>query len=86
MSTIRPFTVAIKLTLSVSLVVALGGCSYDYFQRTDRVAYSAGNAVKANLESETTNPSSKASYNKSGLGKEGPVTGPTDSSGGASSP
>lgn len=51
----------------------LGGCSYDYLQHTDRVAYSAGNAVKANLERETINPSKGSMYDTSGLGKNGAV-------------
>lgn len=51
----------------------LGGCSYDYRQRTDRVAYSAGNAVKANLEAQTVNPSAASKYDTSGLGQNGPV-------------
>lgn len=59
-----------------SLALLLSGCSYDYLQRTDRVSYSAGNAVKANLESETINPSGASKYKTSGLGKNGPVIDP----------
>lgn len=51
----------------------LGGCRYDYLQHTDRVAYSAGDAVKANLESATIDPSSDEQYDVSGLGKNGQV-------------
>ena len=69
-----------KLTTSVakaSVVIALGvflsGCAYDYLQTTDRVAYSAGDAVKANLESQTTNPSTASQYDLTHLGEDGPV-------------
>jgi hypothetical protein len=54
-----------------TLALLLSGCSYDYLQHTDRVAYSAGDAVKANLESETINPSKRSMYNTKGLGKTG---------------
>ena len=61
----------------VALVVAaslLGGCaSYDYFQRTDRISYHAGDAVRANLERQTINPSSASMYDTGGLGKNGSV-------------
>lgn len=56
-----------------SLALALTGCAYDYLQRSDRVAYSAGDAVKANLEQQTANPTGKARYDKSGLGRNGDV-------------
>ena len=49
----------------------LSGCSYDQLQHTDRVGYNAGDAVKANLESETTNPANSGAYNTGGLGKNG---------------
>ncbi|MDR3471046.1 MAG: hypothetical protein P4M09_05085 [Devosia sp.] len=61
------------VALAGTLMVPLGGCSYDYLQHTDRVAYSAGNAVKANLESETTNPSKRSMYATYGLGENGSV-------------
>lgn len=62
---------------AIGLLLALGGCAYDYVQRTDRVAYSAGDAVRANLERETTNPSHAAQYKTKGLGKNGAVTNAT---------
>jgi len=49
----------------------LGGCAYDYLQHTDRVGYSAGDAVKANLAQQTINPSKRSMYLKGGLGKNG---------------
>ncbi len=57
---------ALALTLAL-----LSGCTYDYTSRYDRVAYGAGNAVKANLARETTNPSKKSMNDTSGLGKDG---------------
>ena len=53
------------------VLAALSGCSYDYLSRYDRVAYSAGNAVKANLARETLNPSKKSMTDTTGLGKDG---------------
>jgi len=51
----------------------LAGCTYDYRQRTDRVAYTAGDAVKANLMRETSNPTKASMYRVKGLGKNGPI-------------
>lgn len=68
--------VARSVALAVSLSGVLGGCAYDYLQRSDRVAYSAGDAVKANLESQTINPSKQSMQDVSGLGKNGPVVPP----------
>lgn len=51
----------------------LGGCAYDYLNHDDRVGYSSGDAVKANLARETTNPSKNSQNNVSGLGKDGDV-------------
>jgi hypothetical protein len=61
------------MTLAITLALLLSGCAYDYLQHTDRVGYSAGDAVKANLEGETINPSKRSMRDKSGLGKNGPV-------------
>jgi len=76
--------VASRLALilcSSAAVVALGGCAYDYLQRTDKVAYSAGDAVKANLAAQTTNPSKDSAYSTKGLGKNGYVK-PSSADGG----
>ncbi len=71
MGTRRSFTASAAIVLAALL---LGGCaSYDYLQRTDRISYHAGDAVKANLERETTNPSSGSMYDTGGLGKNGTV-------------
>ncbi len=58
------------------LALLLGGCSYDYLQHSDRVAYSTGDAVNANLESETINPSKRSMYRTKGLGRNGAVAAP----------
>lgn len=59
----------------LTMLSALAGCAYDYRQRTDRVGYAAGDAVKANLARETTNPAKKSMYSTKGLGKNGAVIG-----------
>lgn len=64
-----------RAILIVALAALLGGCTYDYLQRTDRVAYSAGDAVRANIEQQTTNPSHGRQYVTKGLGRNGYVTG-----------
>lgn len=69
----RDRTVSARLAAILGLTALLGGCSYDYLQRTDRVAYSAGDAVRANLERETSNPSHRGQYNTKGLGRNGNV-------------
>lgn len=67
--------IAIGAIAGAALAVSLGGCVYDYKQHTDQVSYSAGNAVKANLESETSNPSHRSQYSTRGLGQDGIVAG-----------
>jgi hypothetical protein len=59
--------------LAGASLLLLGGCTYDYLQRTDRVGYSAGNAVQANIEAQTIDPSKASQYNTKGLGKDGVV-------------
>lgn len=61
---------------ALAAVLALAGCTYDYLQHTDKVGYSAGDAVKANLEQQTMNPAGKARYNTGGLGSTGNVVTP----------
>jgi len=51
----------------------LAGCVYDYSSHDDRVSYSAGDAVAANLIQETINPEDPAMYSKAGLGRNGIV-------------
>lgn len=71
----RGASASAKGAAAAALLLLLGGCSsYDYLQRTDRVGYSAGNAVKANLAVQTTNPTKASMYSTKGLGKDGPVT------------
>ena len=62
-----------RIVLAAACTLLLSGCTYDYMQRSDRVAYSAGNAVKANRERETTDPSKDSMYVTKGLGKDGVV-------------
>lgn len=69
----RETSTVAKVAAAIALLAVLGGCSYDYMQRTDRVGYSAGNAVRANLERETTNPMRASMYSTTGLGRDGPV-------------
>jgi hypothetical protein len=63
--------IALAVAMSSALALALSGCTYDYIQRTDRVSYSAGDAVRANLERETINPSKGSMKVTTGLGKDG---------------
>ena len=63
----------IKAAALAAALALLGGCTYDYLQRSDKVAYSAGDAVKANLERQTINPSRGSSTSTKGLGKNGSV-------------
>lgn len=53
--------------------LTLSGCAYDYLQRTDKVGYSAGDAVKGNLAAQTINPAKDSAYSTKGLGKNGYV-------------
>jgi hypothetical protein len=66
--------VTIAAVTATALALLLGGCAaYDYLQHSDRIAYRAGDAVKANLERETIDPSSRSMYDVGGLGKNGSV-------------
>jgi hypothetical protein len=58
---------------TLAVFSALAGCAYDYRQRTDRVGYAAGDAVKANLARNTANPTKASMYSTKGLGKNGSV-------------
>ena len=64
---------AAGLVSIAGLALLLSGCAYDYLQRTDRVGYSTGDAVRANIESETTNPQKRSMYSTKGLGRNGSV-------------
>lgn len=69
-----------RVLVAGAAALLLSGCAYDYLQHTDRVGYSAGDAVKANLVQSTTNPSKRSMYLKGGLGKNGIVTKQDDAS------
>ena len=68
---------ALVLGKGIATVLAAGlltGCVYDSLQHTDRVSFSTGDAVRANLERETTQPTADYMYDTSGLGADGIVT------------
>jgi hypothetical protein len=62
-----------RVALVVVATMTLTACAYDYLQHSDRIAYSAGDAVRANLERETADPSHGAMYDLDGLGANGAV-------------
>lgn len=62
-----------RVTLAMVGTLLLAGCSFDYLNHADRVSYRAGDAVAANLEQATTNPSHDSQYSTSALGKDGAV-------------
>jgi hypothetical protein len=62
-----------RLALLAGLALLPAGCTYDYLQNSDQVSYRAGNAVRANLAMETTNPWRADMYDARGLGKNGSV-------------
>ena len=64
-------TLGKNTALALLMGLSLTGCSYDYTQRTDQVAFSAGDAVKSNLALQTINPSKKSMNDTSGLGQDG---------------
>jgi DNA-binding transcriptional regulator LsrR (DeoR family) len=66
----------LAIVAGIASALCLGGCTYDYLQRTDRVGYSAGEAVRANIERETTDPHRRSVRSVQGLGKDGQVVGP----------
>lgn len=58
--------------LALVLAATFTGCNtYDYTQRTDRVAFSAGDAVKANMAIQAIDPSKKSMNDTGDLGKNG---------------
>ena len=67
------------------LTLLVAGCAYDYLQHTDRVGFSSGDAVKANLAGEASNPYTPGAKSTDGLGKNGSVIDPgtTDGSSGS---
>ena len=63
----------VRLTALLLLTAPIGGCTFDYLNRLDRVTLAGGNAVQANLERETVNPGTRAAYDTHGLGADGGV-------------
>lgn len=66
--TARPARLALA---GAALALLASACTHA--ERSDRIAFSAGNAVRANLEGQTTNPSKRSMYVTSGLGRNGSV-------------
>lgn len=62
----------ILVSLAAGIALVLSGCTYDYLSRSDKIAFSAGDAVTGNLEAQTTDPAGET--NTSGLGKDGNQT------------
>ena len=70
--TFRPAVTMLRIVLLTGAVMApLGGCNYDYLNRQDRVTFAGGNAVRANLERETADPTNRSRYSVKGLGRTG---------------
>lgn len=63
----------LALLIAGASVLVLGGCTYDYLQRSDKVGYSAGDAVKANIAAQTIDPAKASANSTKGLGKDGYV-------------
>ena len=59
------------LLAGAAVLTLLGGCTYDYLNHSDRVTLAGGNAVRANIEMQTANPSRASSYDVRGLGRNG---------------
>jgi hypothetical protein len=72
------YVILARLIVATAAAIALAGCAWDYLANTDRVSYTAGDAVKANIEAQTTNPSFDNQYNTGGLGKDGGVVPQTE--------
>ena len=64
---------AVLLSVTAAALLALSGCTYDYLQNSDYIAYSAGDAVRANLEAQTIDPARDSAYSTRGLGRNGAV-------------
>ncbi|HVY52479.1 MAG TPA: hypothetical protein VHA07_13080 [Devosia sp.] len=69
-----------RIALFGGIALALAGCTYDYLQHSDRVGYSAGDAVEANLAQETANPFKRSMYSTAGLGRNGSVSASAEAS------
>lgn len=70
--------------MGIAACLGLAGCVYDYTNHEDRLSYSAGDAVKANLIKETVDPEYPGMYSKKGLGRNGRVIGTASGSSGYS--
>jgi len=67
----------LKSTIIVaSLTLIVSACDLTYLANSDRITQGAGDAIKANLEGQTIDPSSDEQYDVSGLGKNSGVIPP----------
>ncbi len=67
----------LKNTIIVaSFVLIVSACDPTYLANSDRITQGAGDAVKANLEGQTIDPSSDEQYDVTGLGEDGGVIPP----------
>jgi hypothetical protein len=64
---------ALKIGAGLAIALLASGCTYDHMQRTDRVSFRAGNAVRTNMAIQTINPSKGSQYVTKGLGANGSV-------------
>ena len=62
----------VLVAVAAGVALVLSGCTYDYLNRSDKIAFSAGDAVTGNLEAQTTDPAGDT--DTSGLGKDGTQT------------
>jgi len=70
----RSKSVHVAAIAGAAILAALAsGCTYDSLNRSDRLTLAAGNAVRANLERSTINPTKKSMYQTGGLGRDGNV-------------
>lgn len=75
-----------SMLATAMLALALGACTYDYLNNSDRVTLAGGDAVQGNLERETINPAGKQGYKTTGLGANGNVVPDDKAASSASAP
>lgn len=81
----RPKSIAAIASAAI-LAALVSGCTYDSLNRSDRITLAAGNAVRANLERSTINPTKKSMYQTGGLGRDGNVIPDPDAEPAAAAP
>ena len=78
MSAMKSKTMLKSVIVVGSLSLLLSGCDLTYLTNSDQITPGAGNAVNANIEGQTIDPSSDAQYNVHGLGADGSVVPPPE--------